>query len=172
MVMAIFGKSSMVIVAALCILSACSQGASTFFDASATTPIAAAFCAKLQASVQPMVTAPLTSFSIDDSTTDEMHAGERDYVRCIFRQRDSQIDVSLHDDTDGLFDDSGKKGYAALSGFGDKARYTVGREEMQWVDVVHGSIACETRFAVDARLLNGDWKQVAGKMCEAAFAAR
>jgi hypothetical protein len=171
MVMGTFDKSSLVIVAALCMLSACSPSVSSSFDTSATVPIAAGFCAKLQASVQPLVTAPLSSFSVDDSTTDEMHAGERDYVRCIFRQRDSRIDVSLHDDTDGLFDDSGKKGYAALSGFGDKARYTVGRGEMQWVDVVHGSIACETRFAVDARLLNGDWKQVAGKMCEAAFAA-
>lgn len=139
-----------------------------------TSVNAKAFCAKLQPAVQPLVKAPLSLFKADDSTTDQMHAGESQYADCDFRQQNTQIDVSLHDDSGhDLFDDPNEKGYAPLSGFGDKARYSVkGAMGMRWVDVVRGSVACEARLTADGDQINGDWKQAAGKMCDAAFAMR
>lgn len=135
---------------------------------------AAAFCKRLQPKLQPLVKIPLTLFRADDSTTDPLHAGEAPYVDCDFRRQGAQVDVSLHDDSGhDLFDDPNKPGYAALPRLGDKARYSVkGAMGMVWVDVVRGSLACEARLTADAGQINGDWKQAAGRMCEAAFAAR
>ena len=135
---------------------------------------ALAFCHAMQSAIQPFVKVPLGLFSSDDSTTDEMHRGESHYVHCQFRQKDnSMIDVGLHDDTDGLFDDASKAGYATLPGFGDRARYTVrGSAGQKWLDVVRGKVACEARFGLDdnGAPLNGDWKEVGGKVCTAALA--
>ena len=146
--------------------------------AAAQTPgaRAAAFCQAMQSTIQPFVKIPLSLFSSDDGTTDEMHRGEAHYVHCQFRQKDgSMIDIGLHDDSDGLFDDAAKAGYAALPGFGDKARYTVrGSAGQKWLDVVRGKVACEARFGLDdnGAPLNGDWKEIGGKICTAALAQR
>jgi hypothetical protein len=76
---------------------------------------ASAFCTKLQSSMQPLVKIPLSLFSVDDSTTDDMHAAVSQYVDCQFSQRDnSMIDIGLHDDSDGLFDDVSKAGTRLL----------------------------------------------------------
>jgi hypothetical protein len=135
---------------------------------------ASAFCLSMQSAIQPFVKIPLALFSSDDGTTDEMHRGEAHYVHCQFRQKDnSMIDIGLHDDTDGLFDDAAKAGYAALPGYGDKARYTVrGSAGQKWLDVVRGKVACEARFGLDdnGAPLNADWKEVGGKICSAALA--
>jgi hypothetical protein len=113
---------------------------------------ALAFCQGMQSTIRPFVKVPLGLFSSDDSTTDEMHRGETHYVHCQFRQKDnSMIDIGLHDDTDGLFDDAAKAGYAALPGFGDKARF--GLDD-------------------NGAPLSGDWKEVGGKICTAALAQR
>ena len=138
----------------------------------AQSPSGAAFCAKLQPLVRPLVKPTLTLFKASDPTTNELQAADAAYVECDFRQQDSQIDVSLHDDSDHRFDDANEKGYAALPGFGDRARYLARISEMRWVDVVRGSVACEARFTMEDGQINSDWKQAAGKMCEAAFSAR
>jgi hypothetical protein len=132
----------------------------------------AAFCAKLQPLVQPLVTPALTLFKASDATTDDLQAGDAAYVECDFRPPSAQVDVSLHDDSDHRFDDASEKGYAALPGFGDRARYLARSSEMRWVDVVHGSIACEARFTMPDSQINGDWKQAAGKACDAALSVR
>lgn len=142
--------------------------------APAMAPKAAAFCMKLKPLVQPFVKIPLVLFSADDATSDEMHAGESQYRHCQFRQSDgSMIDIGMHDDSDGLFDDAAKNGYAALTGYSDKGRYTVrGSAGQKWLDLVRGKTACEARFALDddGSPLNRDWKDVGGKVCTAAFA--
>lgn len=134
---------------------------------------AKAYCAALQPRVQPFVKPSLALFAANDSSTDSLHAGERSYVECDFRQQGGQLNVSLHDDDDGLFDDPAKQGYAALPGFGDTARYSVrGAMGMRWVDVVHRKVACEVRFSLEDGDLNYDWKSAGGRICEAALAAR
>ncbi len=140
----------------------------------ASAPITAkVFCGKLQPLVQPMVKPSLILSRADDSRSDSMHAGEAQYVDCDFRQQNTQLDVSLHDDSDKEFDNATLKGYAALPGFGDRARYSVsGAMGMRWVDVVRGTTACEARITMEDSQINGDWKQAGGKMCEAAFKVR
>jgi hypothetical protein len=137
---------------------------------------ALAFCQSMQSAIQPFVKVPLALFSSDDSTTDEMHRDEAHYVHCQFRQKDnSMIDIGLHDDADGSFDDITKAGYAALPGYGDKSRYTVrGSAGQKWLDVVRGKVACEARFGLDddGAPLSADWKEVGGKICTAALAQR
>ena len=167
--------------AAFVIIGACT-GTSTAQPAAASTPApataknapmsAAAFCAKLQPQVQPLVKPALTLFKASDATTNDLQAGDAAYVECDFRPPSAQIDVSLHDDSDHRFDDASAKGYAALPGFAGKARYTVQNGEMRWIDVVHGSIACEARLTMPDSQINGDWKQAAEKICEAAFSVR
>jgi hypothetical protein len=134
---------------------------------------AKSFCSKLQPLVQPLVKLPLVLSRADDSKSDSLHAGETQYVDCDFRQKNTQLDVSLHDDSDKMFDNTAQRGYAALPGFGDKARYSVrGAMGMRWVDVVRGTTACEARFTLEDGQLKGDWKQAGGKMCDAALKAR
>jgi hypothetical protein len=134
---------------------------------------ATAFCGKLQPKIQSLVTPPLALSRADDSGTDSLQAGDSQYVDCDFRQQSTQVDVSLHDDSDKRFDDAAEQGYAALAGFGDRARYSVqGAMGMRWVDVVRGSTACEARLTMEDGKVNGDWRQAAGKMCDAAFASR
>ncbi|MEO6967340.1 MAG: hypothetical protein ABI132_02635 [Rhodanobacteraceae bacterium] len=155
--------------------AAASTPPNTTSDTSKSAVNAKTFCAKQQPAVQPLVKVPLVLFKASDSNSEkEMHMGENDFVDCDFRQQNTQINVSLHDDSDHtLFDDSDEKGYAPLAGFGDKARYSVkGAMGMRWVDVVRDSGACEARLTMDDGQINGDWKQTAGKMCDAAFAAR
>lgn len=139
-------------------------------------PRTVAFCQSMQAAIQPFVKVQLALFSSDDGASDEMHRGEAHYVHCQFRQKDnSMIDIGLHDDADGLFDDAAKAGYAALPGYGEKARYTVrGSAGQKWLDVVRGKVACEARFALDddGSPLNADWKEVGGKICTAALTQR
>jgi hypothetical protein len=141
--------------------------------AAAMPPKAAAFCVKVQSLLQPFVKISLVLFSADDATSDELHAGESQYLHCQFRQADgSMIDIGLHDDSDGLFDDAAKSGYAVLTGYSDKGRYTIrGSAGQKWLDLVHGKTACEARFALDddGAPLNHDWKDVGGKICTAAF---
>ncbi|HEX3912686.1 MAG TPA: hypothetical protein VHW71_04195 [Steroidobacteraceae bacterium] len=141
--------------------------------AAAAPTRASVFCAKLQLVLQPFVQLPLVLFSADDETTDAMHAGEAQYRHCQFRQADnSMIDIGLHDDSDGRFDDAAKNGYAVLNGYGDKGRYTVrGVAGQSWLDLVRGKTACEARFALqdDGKPLSHDWKEVGGKVCTAAF---
>lgn len=143
------------------------------YAAPAASPKASAFCAKLKSVLQPFVKVTLVLFSADDATTDAMHAGEVQYRHCQFRQADnSMIDIGLHDDSVGMFDDAAKRGYAVLTGYGDKGRYTARPSAGQnWLDVVHGKTACEARFAIydDGKPLNQDWKEVGGKVCTAAF---
>lgn len=172
----------------LCATAACSQpsgtaappgntAAATPASDTATTTAAIdgkAFCAKLQPAIQPLVRVPLKLYKASDSITEkEMHMGENDFVDCDFRQRQTQVDVSLHDDSDhALFDDPNAKGYAPLAGFADKARSASAMGE-HWVDVVRGSIACEARLGLaDDGQVVGDWEHVAAGMCVAAFAAR
>jgi hypothetical protein len=144
------------------------------FAATPAATRASAFCVKLQPTLQPFLKIPLALFSADDSSTDNMHAGESQYVHCQFRQTDgSMVDIGLHDDADGLFDDASKNGYAALTGYADKGRYTTrGAAGQKWIDVVRGKVACEARFALDdnGNPLNRDWKEVGGRICLAAFA--
>jgi hypothetical protein len=147
-----------------------SDPATTIASDHAAPGQASAFCAKLQPLVQPFVKPVLTRFRAADGTTDDLHAGEPHYVDCDFRPAGGQVDVSLHDDSDHRFDDAAKDGYAALPGFAAPARYTARAGEMRWVDLVRGSIACEARFTMDDAQINGDWKQAAGKICEAALA--
>jgi hypothetical protein len=146
---------------------------SALFAAPAMPPKAAAFCMKIQPLLQPYVKIALVLFSADDATSDELHAGESQYRHCQFRQADgSMIDIGLHDDSDGRFDDAAKNGYAVLPGYGDKGRYTVhGSAGQKWLDLVRGQMACEARFALDedGSPLNHDWKEVGGKICSAAF---
>ena len=78
----------------------------------------------------------LTLFNASDATTNDLQAGDSAYVECDFRPPSAQIDVSLHDDSDHHFDDASAKGYAALPGLADKARYTTkAAAGMRWVDV-------------------------------------
>jgi hypothetical protein len=146
------------------------------FAASAMAPGAAAFCAKIQPLLQPFVKITLVLFSADDQTSDELHAGESQYKHCQFRQADgSMIDIGLHDDSDGRFDDAAKNGYAILTGSADKGRYTVrGSAGQKWLDLVRGKTACEARFALDndGSPLNQDWKEVGTKICSATFTLR
>jgi hypothetical protein len=166
--------------ASFAISGACA-GTSTAQPAAASTPApaaphatksGAAFCAALQPLVQPLVKPALTLFKASDAATDDLQAGDAAYVECDFRPPSAQVDVSLHDDSDHRFDDTNAKGYAALSGVAGKARYTVQNGEMRWIDVVRGSIACEARFTMPDAQINGDWKQAAGRICEAAFSVR
>jgi hypothetical protein len=167
---------------AILILSACAK---TLTGQEATAPAttaasasnaaqmsASAYCAKLQPLVQQLVKPALALFKASDPTTNDLQAGDAAYIECDFRPPSTQVDISLHDDSDHEFDDAGKQGYAALAGFGDKARYTVENGEMRWVDVVRRSIACEARFTMKDAEINRDWKQAAGKICEAALSAR
>ncbi len=134
---------------------------------------AAAFCAQVQAKAQPLVKPALVLYSATDGSTDDLHRGESDYVDCDFRPPNAQIDISLREDTDGHFSDATKPGYAPLLGFGDKGRYvTHDQSGMRWVDIARGKVACEARLTIADAQLNGEWKQVAGRLCEAAFAAR
>jgi hypothetical protein len=119
--------------------------------------------------VQPLVTPALTLFKASDATTDDLQAGDAVYVECDFRPPSAQVDISLHDDSDHRFDDASEKGYAALPGFGSRARYLARSSEMRWVDVVRGSIACEARFTMPDSQIHGDWKQAAGRACDAAL---
>jgi hypothetical protein len=108
------------------------------FAAALTGTMASPFCMKIQSMLQPFLKIPLSLFCAEDGTTDDMHTGESQYVHCQFRQKDNSIiDIDLHDDSDGLFDDATKNGYAALSGYGDKGRYTTrGSAGQKWLDVV------------------------------------
>lgn len=134
---------------------------------------AKAYCAKLRPRVQPLVKPALSLVAANDGSTDSLHTGERSYVDCDFRQQSGQLEVSLHDDDDGLFDDPTKQGYAALPGFGDTARYSVrGSMGMRWVDVVRGKVACEVRFSLEDGDFNADWKTAGGRICEAALATQ
>jgi hypothetical protein len=149
---------------------------SPLFAAPAMPPKAAAFCTKLQPLLQPFVKVTLVLFSADDATSDELHAGELQYVHCQFRQADgSMIDIGLHDDSDGRFDNAAQNGYAVLTGYSDKGRYLVRRSAGQiWLDLVRGKTACEARFGLDddGSPLNRDWKDVGGKVCSAAFSLK
>src|SRR5579872_3052913 len=136
-------------------LGACNarpSGSATGAGAPAATPAAGPttaflqaqpFCAKLQPLIQPLVKPSLALFQASDSSTDPNHAGETPYLDCDFRPPGGQVDVSIHDDTDGRFDNAAEQGYAAQPGFGDKARYlTQPADGMRWVDVVKGKVAC------------------------------
>jgi hypothetical protein len=136
-------------------------------------PKAAAFCKKIQTALQPYSKIPLVLFTAEDSTNDDFHTGEAQYRHCQFRQADgSMIDIGMHEDSDGMFDDATKNGYGVLSGYGDKGRYTVrGSAGQKWLDLVRAKTACEARFALDddGSPLNRDWKEVGGKTCTLAF---
>jgi hypothetical protein len=83
------------------------------------------------------------------------------------------IDIGLHDDSDALFDDVRKSGYAAPAGYGDKGRCTIrGSGAQKWLDVVPGQAACEARFSLDenGEPVNGDRKEIGGKICIVALA--
>ncbi len=166
--------------AAFVMIGACT-GTSRAQPAAASTPApaaaknaamsGAAFCAKVQPLVQPLVKPALTLFKASDAIANDL-PGDAAYVECDFRPPSAQVDISLHDDSDHRFDDANEKGYAALPGFAGKARYSVRSGEMRWVDVIRGSIACEARFTMPDAQINGDWKQAAVKICEAAFSVR
>jgi hypothetical protein len=166
----------LILVAALAVCSQPAAGANGAAP-SQTRPInGAAFCQAMQPQVQAVIAPKLSLHSSSDST-DELHLGETPYVECDFRANSDgnadQITVGLHDATSGTFDFNPQGNhYAPLVGFGDRARYTVqGAMGMRWVDVVKGGAACEVRVALDDSDIKGDWKQVAGNLCNAAFAA-
>ncbi len=156
--------------ALLALLAVQSQGA---LAAGSMAPKAAAFCRKLQPALQPYIKVPLLLAMADDSTNDEMHAGETQYRHCQFRQADgSMVDIGLHDDSDGSVDNANQQGYEPLTGSADRERYTVrGSAGQKWLDLVRGKTACEARFALDedGSPLNHDWKEVGAKICAVAF---
>jgi hypothetical protein len=155
--------------ALLALLDVHSQAAS----AADMAPKAAAFCRKLQPALQPYSKIPLVLIMADDSTNDEMHAGETQYRHCQFRQADGSLaDIGLHDNSDGRFSDAKQQGYGPLTGYADSGRYTVrGAAGQKWLDLVRGGTACEARFALDedGSPLNHDWKEVGVKICIVAF---
>ena len=153
-------------------LAASSASAPPATSAATLAPNGATFCAKLQPLVQPLVTPTLTLFKASDRTSNDLQPSDASYVECDFRPPSAQIDISLHDDSDHRFDDANQPGYAPLPGFGDHARYLARQQEMRWVDVVRGSIACEARFTIPDSQINGDWKQAAGNACNAALSVR
>ncbi len=130
------------------------------------------YCAALLPTIQGFVTPTLALFAATDST-DPLHLGETPYVECDFRQNGRQLVVGLHDATSGNFTFNAQdSNYAPLAGFGDRARYTTrGAMGMRWADVVKGNAACEVRLTLADSDIKGDWKQAAGNLCTAAFAA-
>jgi len=157
----------------LCLAAALVSGGSLSLRHINTPIPAKAFCGKLQPLIQPLVKPALVLSRADDSQTDPDHAGEAQYVDCDFRQQNTQLDVSLHDDSDRIFDNPTEQGYAPLPGVGDKARYSVrGAMGMRWVDVVRSTTACEARLTMEDSQINGDWRQAGGKICETALKLR
>lgn len=131
----------------------------------------AAFCANVQPKIQPLIKLPLQLFQADDAKTNADQTGDSSYVECDFRPGNFRVNLSLHDNSDKRFDGTGRQGHDVLTGIADKA-WTVDSGGMRWIDVVRGKLACEARLGLPPSMVQGDWKQVAAKMCEAAFESR
>jgi hypothetical protein len=115
---------------------------------------------------------PVRVKQADDATTDDVHAGEPGYLSCIFAGSLYQVTVILSDDPDKWHYYETDKGFATVSGFGDKARAYVGREP-HWVDVMKGKTFCEIIVGIPTdQFVDGDWTRGGAKACVAAFAAR
>jgi len=135
--------------------------------------LAGSWCTRLLTALAGSVKTPLMLTAISDASTDSLHTGERHYIDCDFRSQGGQLDLSLHDDEDGAFDDTAAQGYAPLAGYGERARYSVtGAMGMRWVDVVRGKVACEVRTTFGDERFIGDWKAAAGRICESALVLR
>ncbi|MGH7648452.1 MAG: hypothetical protein ACREND_10070, partial [Gemmatimonadaceae bacterium] len=129
---------------------------------------AAKFCPALMPKVQSLVKVSLSIIQANDETNDELHTGDAGYVSCTYGRQDQgyRITTGMHAGDVSHYEGTTEKGFTALPGFGDNARaYDA---SIRWVDVVKGSTACETILTVaDESLTEPDWKQVAGKMCNA-----
>jgi hypothetical protein len=150
--------------------SASSDSAPASSTASKPRVSAAKFCPALMPKVQSLVKVSLTIIQANDETNDDLHTGEDGYVSCTYGQPDQgyRITTGMHAGDVSHYEGTTEKGFTALPGFGDKARAY--EASLRWVDVVKGSTACETILTVaDESLTEADWKQVAGKMCNAAF---
>lgn len=132
---------------------------------------AAKFCPALFPKIKAYVKAPLDSImQSGDAFNDDMHLGDVGYVSCTFGHAGQGyvVTVSMHAGDVSKYTGITDKGYSALPGFGDQARAYDG--SLRWVDVVKGSTACEAILTIaDADLAERDWKQAAGKVCNAAF---
>ncbi len=105
----------------------------------------AAFCAKVQPKIQPLIKLPLQLFQADDAKTNANQTGDSSYVECDFRLGSFRVDVSLEDNSDKRFDGTGRQGHQELSGIADKD-WSVDSGGMRWIDVVRGKLACEARL--------------------------
>jgi hypothetical protein len=133
--------------------------------------LAAKFCPALLPKVKAFVKVPLDSIKLaQDETNDDLHAGDDGYVSCTFShaQEGYVITTGMHAGDVSRFVGTTEQGFTNLPGFGDHARaYDA---SLRWVDVVKGSVACETIVTMaDGSLTESDWKQAGGKICNAAF---
>lgn len=131
---------------------------------------AAKFCPALLAPVKTYVKVPLGIVMANDETNDDLHAGEDDYVSCTYGHDPDgyRLTISMHAGDVSKFEGTTEKGFVPVAGFGDKARAY--EASIRWVDVVKGSTACEAIVTIaNEDLTLPDWKQAAGKMCNAAF---
>ena len=141
-------------------------------DASASGPkvSAARFCPALLAKIQAYVKVPWGIVQANDETNDELHTADDGYVSCTYGHEGEgyRITTGMHAGDVGAYEGTSQKGFSSLAGFGDQARAY--EASLRWIDVVKGSTACETILDVpNESLTESDWKQVAGKMCNAAF---
>lgn len=177
--------STAVLMPLLFTLTACSQAASgpaaptpgsSAADSTqtVTTPATAAgtaggantICAKLLPRIQPMIKPTLTLVEAQDKKSGG--------VSCSYGNGNNRFTVRL-DDARNPLDQRELRTFTPLTGFGDKAVTSdeKGGNYMHWVDVVRGDTLCQAILGLDSeKLVNGDWPQAAGRMCEAALAAR
>jgi len=131
---------------------------------------AAKFCPALLAKVKGYVKVPLDALEANDETNDAMHTGEDGYVSCTYGHDPDgyRVTIGMHAGDMSKYEGTTEPGFVPLAGFGDHARaYDA---SIRWVDVVRASTACETILTMaDENLTERDWKQVGGKMCNAAF---
>lgn len=160
-----------VIVAARCSSHDADAAAAPSGSAAAGGPTisAAKFCPALLPKVQSFVKVSLSILQANDETNDDLHTGDHGYVSCTYGHDAYRVTTSMHAGDVSRYEGTAEKGFVPLPGFGDQARaYDA---TLRWVDVVKGSTACETILTVaDEDLTGHDWKQVAGQMCNAAFA--
>lgn len=146
------------------------DAASTPASSAASGPgvSAAKFCPALLPKVQSFVKVPLTTVQANDETNDDLHRGDDGYVSCTYGNDVYRVTITMNAGDVSKYEGTNQQGFVPLAGFGDKARAYDGT--VRWVDVVKRSTACETILSVaDKDLTESDWKQVAGKMCNAAF---
>lgn len=131
---------------------------------------AAKFCPALMPKVKAFVKVALDSIVMaNDETNDDLHRGEDGYLSCTYGHATEGyvITVGMNSGDVSRYKGLTEKGFVALPGFGDQARAY--ESSLRWVDVVKGSSACETIVTMANENLTEEWKQVGGKICNAAF---